>query len=70
MKEIKDLNLKSKDDLLKLSPSKLWEELKGAEKLLYTLRMKLAVGELKQTHLVKVLRRHIASLHTMFNTKS
>ena len=70
MKEIKDLNMKSKDALSKLSPDKLWEELKGSEKLLYTLKMKLAVGELKQTHLVKILRRHIASLHTMLNTKS
>ena len=65
MKEIKDLNMKSKDALLKLSTEKLTEEKKEAQKLLYTLRMKLAVWELKQTHLVKVLRRYIASLATI-----
>ena len=64
MKEIKDLKMKSADALSKLSADKLTQEAKGAEKLLYTLRMKLAVGELKQTHLVKVLRRYIASLKT------
>ncbi len=70
MKEIKDLNIKSKDVLTKLSTDKLVEEVKVAEKLLYTLKMKLAVGELKQTHLAKVLRRYIASMKTMLQAKS
>jgi ribosomal protein L29 len=67
MKEIKDLKMKSSDALVKLSTDKLIEEIKGAEKMLYTLRMKLAVGEVKQTHLVKALRRYVASLKTLEN---
>lgn len=65
MKEIKDLKLMSTADAKKLSADKLTEEIKGAEKKLYTLKMKLAVGELKQTHLVKALRRYIAGLKTL-----
>ena len=68
MKEIKDLKMKSSDALKKLSADKLTEEVKGAEKLLFTLKMKLAVGELKQTHLVKALRRYIASVKTLLNS--
>lgn len=64
MKEIKDLKLMKSADVKKLSAEKLTEEIKGAEKKLYTLNMKLAVGELKQTHLVKALRRYIAGLKT------
>jgi ribosomal protein L29 len=67
MKEIKDLNMKSSDAVKKLSAEKLIEEIKGAEKMLYTLKMKLAVGEVKQTHLVKALRRYVASLKTLAN---
>lgn len=65
MKEIKDLKLMSTTDAKKLSAEKLAEEIKGAERKLYTLKMKLAVGELKQTHLVKALRRYIAGLKTL-----
>lgn len=68
MKEIKDLKMKSSEALNKLSADKLTEEVKGAEKLLFTLKMKLAVGELKQTHLVKALRRYIASVKTLLNS--
>ncbi len=67
MKEIKDLKMKSSDALKKLSADKVTEEIKGAEKMLYTLKMKLSVGEVKQTHLVKALRRYIASLKTLAN---
>ena len=69
MKEIKDLKMKEADALSKLSAEKLNDEVKGAEKLLYTLKMKLAVGELKQTHLVKALRRYIASMKTLLSSK-
>ncbi len=67
MKEIKDLKMKSLDTLKKLTAQKLKEEVKDAEKMLYTMRMKLVVGELKQTHLVKVMRRYIASLKTLLS---
>jgi len=70
MKEIKDLKMKSMDALQKLSGEKLSEEVKDSEKLLYTLKMKLAVGELKQTHLMKALRRYIASVKTLAQSKS
>ena len=69
MKEIKDLKMKAVDALSKLSAEELANEVKWAEKLLYTLKMKLAVGELKQTHLVKALRRYVASIKTLIQTK-
>lgn len=65
MKEIKDLKMKKTADLAKLSAGKLTEEIKGSEKTLYTMRMKMAVGELKQTHLIKAMRRYIASVKTL-----
>jgi len=43
MKELKDLKMKSKTELSKLSADKMNEEIKSAEKMLYTMRMKLAV---------------------------
>lgn len=67
MKEIKDLKMKSSEALNKLSPDDLAKEVKSSQKLMYTLQMKLAVGELKQTHLVKALRRYIASVKTLAN---
>jgi ribosomal protein L29 len=65
MKEIKDLKMKSSEAVRKLSAEKITEEIKWAEKTLFTLKMKLAVGEVKQTHLIKALRRYIASLKTI-----
>lgn len=65
MKAIKDLNMKSKDALLKLSAEKLAEELKVSQKTLYTMNMKLVAWEQKQTHLMKVMRRYIAALKTL-----
>lgn len=67
MKEMKDLKMKAPDALKKLTADKLTEEINGAEKLLYTMRMKLSLGELKQTHLVKAMRRYIASLKTLLS---
>ncbi len=67
MKEIKDLKMKSSDALKKLTAEKLKEEIKTAEKMLFTMRMKLTVGELKQTHLMKAMRRYVASLKTLLN---
>ncbi|NDK09201.1 50S ribosomal protein L29 [Candidatus Gracilibacteria bacterium] len=65
MKELKDLNLKSKDALNKLSADKLKEELHTAQKNLYVMKMKNVVGEQKQTHLIKPLRRYVASVMTL-----
>ena len=65
MKEIKDLKMKKTADLAKLSAEKLTVEIKESEKTLYTMKIKMAVGELKQTHLVKAMRRYIASMKTL-----
>jgi len=70
MKEIKDLKTKSLDAVKKLGLDKLKEEIKSAEKTLFTLRMKLRLGELKQTHLVKFLKKYIAQVKTVANNKS
>lgn len=69
MKEIKDLKLKSLDAVKKLTAEKMQEELNSAQKTLFALKMKLRLGELKQTHLVKFLRRYIASVKTLANNK-
>ncbi len=65
MKELKDLNLKTKDALKKLSAEKLIEELHSAQKNLYVMKMKNVVGEQKQTHLIKPLRRYVACMKTL-----
>lgn len=70
MKEIKDLKTKSLDAVRKLGLDKLKEEVKSAEKTLFTLRMKLRLGELKQTHLVTFLKKYIAQVKTIANNKS
>ena len=57
--------MKTKDALLKLSAEKLAEEIKSSQKTLYTMSMKLVSGEQKQTHLIKVMRRYIATLKTL-----
>lgn len=69
MKEIKDLKLKdlAKIDLLK--KEELITELKTAQKKLYVSKMKLELNELKQTHLIKFLRRYIARLKTIASAK-
>ncbi len=57
--------MKTSDALKKLSAEKLSQEIKDSQKELYTMKMKLALGELKQPHLIKYLRRYIASLNTL-----
>ena len=37
---------------------------------MFDLNMKLELGELKQTHLIKFLRRYIAVLNTLANNKT
>lgn len=57
MKEIKDLR--------KLELSDLRKELVESKKQLFELTMKLELNELKQTHLIKPLRRYIAAINTV-----
>jgi len=67
MKELKDLKLKKISDLRKMSKVDLKNEIKISEKNLFILRMNKETGELKQTHLIKFLRRYIARLNTLVN---
>ena len=67
MKELKDLKLKTISDLRKLSKKDLKAEIKLSEKNLFILKMKKEAGELKQTHLIKFLRRYIARINTLVN---
>jgi ribosomal protein L29 len=65
MKEIKDLKLKELGKLIKLNEKDLRIELTRTSKELFSTRMKKEVGELKQTHLIKALRRYIAQINTV-----
>lgn len=69
MKEIKDLWLKTIKDLNKLDKEWIKKELTSAKKMYFWLKMKLQLNELKQTHLVKFLRKYIAVLNTITNSK-
>ena len=70
MKQIKELQLIARDSLIKMDQTELKKELNKSKKRLYTLSMKLALWELKQTHLIKPMRRYVAWLHTLINLKS
>ncbi len=69
MKEIKDLKLQELGKLIELNEKALRAELTRVSKDLFSLRMKKEVGELKQTHLIKILRRYIAKVITTANSK-
>ena len=70
MKEIKDLKLQELGKLTKLSEKELKTELIRSSKELFSARMKKEVGELKQTHLIKALRRYIAQINTVATANS
>ena len=69
MKEIKDLNLKELSKLNEMDEKDLKAELSASSKNIYTLNMKKELGEQKQTHLIKTLRRYIAQINTVANSK-
>ena len=69
MKEIKDLKLQKIEKLNELSDKDLKAEIARSSKDLYTLKMQKQLGELKQTHLIKALRRYIAQLKTVATSK-
>ena len=69
MKQLKDLNLKEDSKLNSLDKKELNEEITLSMKNLFVLRMKKEKGELKQTHLIKILRRYIAKVKTIANMK-
>jgi len=65
MKEIKDLKLQELGKLIEMNEKDLRAELTKSSKELFSARMKKEVGELKQTHLIKALRRYIAQINTV-----
>lgn len=69
MKIVQDLKLKSMKDLQSLEVSELVKEIKNMSKMLFELEMKLQLKELKQTHLIKYLRRYIAMANTLLRNK-
>ena len=69
MKEIKDLKLIELSKLKELTEKELKKELDAAWKRSFVLKMKKSWGELKQTHLIKILRRYMARVLTVANTK-
>ena len=69
MKQLKDLKLKEISKLNELSKAQLIEEMTSSMKNLFVLKMKKEKGELKQTHLIKFLRRYIARVKTIANMK-
>ena len=68
MKDVKELKLLSMDKLVSLSDTDLKKELSRSAKNLFVLRMKKQTWELKQTHVIKFLRRYIARLNTVANS--
>lgn len=64
MKELKDLKLKENKKILDLNNEDLIKEYKESKRKLFVLEMKLESNELKQTHLLKVMRRYIAKIAT------
>lgn len=69
MKEIKDLKLQEIWKLRELNEIDLKAELTKSSKNLYVLRMKKELGELKQTHLIKALRRYLAQINTVASSR-
>ena len=69
MKEIKDLKLQEIKKLNELDDKALKAELVKSSRDLFSLRMKKELGELKQSHLIKALRRYIAQINTIATSK-
>ncbi|MDQ7009531.1 MAG: 50S ribosomal protein L29, partial [Candidatus Gracilibacteria bacterium] len=66
---LKDLKLKDNSKLNSLDKKGLNEEIALSMKNLFVLRMKKEKGELKNTHIIKFLRRYIAKVKTIANIK-
>lgn len=67
MKDI--MTFKTASELRESTIESLNEELKKAEKELFTVKMNLEMNSSKQTHLVKELRRYVAKVKTIFNER-
>jgi len=62
--------MKDVQELRKLEAADLQKELRDSKKKLFELKMKLVASELKQTHLVRPLRKYIALLQTVLSEKA
>ena len=69
MKEIKDLKIQDFAKIASLDVVELKKELHSAEKKYFTLKMKKQLWELKQTHLIKFMRKYIARIQTLITAK-
>ena len=69
MKQLKDLKLKEMTKLITLNKEELKKEIALSMKNLFVLRMKKEKWELKNTHIIKFLRRYIARVKTIANTQ-
>ena len=56
------------DELKALEKSQLLAELVKAQKELFVLTMKKDLGELKQTHLIRAMRKDIARISTFLSS--
>jgi ribosomal protein L29 len=62
---MKELKLKSSKEIEALDEKGLKAEIMTSAKKLFEMKMKKELNELKQTHLVKPMRRYIAVLKTV-----
>jgi ribosomal protein L29 len=69
MKEVKDLKIKNLENLRNMEEKALKKEYKSSSQEFYVLKMKKELGEQKQTHLIRILRKHIAQIKTVANSK-
>ena len=67
-KKTTSTELKTLEELKTLSAGELQTELQSARKNLYVLTMKKALGELKQSHLMKAQRKYIAQISTFLTS--
>lgn len=69
MKSIKDLKLQETTKISEMTQGDMKKEVVDAQKKMYVLQMKKSAGELKQTHMLKALRRYVAKLKTFASQK-
>lgn len=58
------------DDVRRLTPDQLSDQLLNLKKEQFNLRFQAATGQLEKTHRVEVIRRDIARIKTVMRVKS
>ena len=58
------------DDVRRLTPDQLSDELLNLKKEQFNLRFQAATGQLEKTHRVEVIRRDIARIKTVLRAKA